>query len=947
VQAGSGGGGGGGGGGGFTAGTAGDAGGNGGGGINLDALGNLSVSGIITANGSSGGNGGNGGVRSGNAANWNCESCSNGDGGGANDCRDASQCSECTYYTWVWPGGAGGGAGGGSGGGIKLQSEGIMTITGNLQANGGNGGNAGHPWQSDAPCNAYAGAGAAGAGGVIKYEYNPCANNVFTPSALSVIAGTTGNGTDGNAGANTAGNGVIFNQLADIYYPGYAPFNAPSISSNQSVCPGGRLQNINSTSVSGGTGSYNYQWYYSTANPNGQVGTSGTPAANWYSLPNDVLPTLSADSISSISTTTYYQLLVQSGPCYVWSNVVTVAVQPSPSVAHVAATNATCSYDTNGTITITPSGGTPGYTYSADSGVTYQYSNVFNNLSAGPYYVFVRDTNSCTGTYADNAVVITSNPAIVQTDEVTNATCIGLHNGAIHVTASGGTSPYYYSLNGGGSQSASAFSNMAGAIYYVRVLDSKGCYNTQMVTVMDSEQLNTIVDSVKEVTCFGLSNGTISLATTGGTPPYLYSLNNGTYVAASAYTALAAGDYTVKLHDNRGCTDQYDFTILQPDLLILKTDTVINGTCSAGSILVSIGGGTEPYHFIWSNSDTARNLYNLATGHYTLSATDANGCSASLSDSVVSNAVFSAITSSTASSCFNQPEGSAQISVTGNTGPFSYAWDNGGSDSAITNVAAGNYTVTVNDINNCTQAFSVEVTEPGQIQTAFDIVSPDCSGGKNGAAGVTVTGGTPPYFYSWSNNGGTDSITQLSAGIYTLTITDSVQCSIVASVAISQPEPISISVSVTTASAGSANGSATIDSIAGGVAPYNIQWSSGQSGNTAANLPAGLDTVVVIDHNGCTKTQVVVIDITGISSVGSNNFAIYPNPTTSVLNIDIYQTKQESTINFKNVLGQTVLTRNTIAGHNEIDVSELAGGVYLVEVIQGSQKAVRQVVVSR
>ena len=193
LNAGSGGGGGGGGGGGYTAGTAGSSGGNGGGAVNLDATGNLVVSGTISANGTNGGDGGNGGVRSGTAANWNCTACSNGDGGGSNTCRDGSLCGICTYYTWGWPGGAGGGAGGGSGGGIKLQAQGVSTITGTLQVNGGNGGNAGRPWSTlDGSCNHYASGGGAGAGGVIKFVSNPCENNIFSPAAANANAGSPG-----------------------------------------------------------------------------------------------------------------------------------------------------------------------------------------------------------------------------------------------------------------------------------------------------------------------------------------------------------------------------------------------------------------------------------------------------------------------------------------------------------------------------------------------------------------------------------------------------------------------------------------------------------------------------------------------------------------------------------------------------------------------------------
>ena len=267
LNTGSGGGGGGGGGGGFSNGTAGGTGGTGGGAVNLDASGNLTVSGTISANGLTGGTGGNGGDRSGTAGDWNCTACSNGDGGGANTCRDASECGICTYYTWGWPGGAGGGAGGGSGGGIKLQAQGVFNLTGNLQANGGMGGNAGRPWSTlDGSCNHYASGGAGGGGGVIKYVFNPCENNTFSPASATVYAGSPGTGTDGNISTNTGNSGVILGPGSNITFAGYGQLTTPLASSSQTICSGSTPATLN-TIITGGTGPFTYQWVLVQFNP--------------------------------------------------------------------------------------------------------------------------------------------------------------------------------------------------------------------------------------------------------------------------------------------------------------------------------------------------------------------------------------------------------------------------------------------------------------------------------------------------------------------------------------------------------------------------------------------------------------------------------------------------------------------------------------------------------
>ena len=430
LSAGSGGGGGGGGGGGYTNGTGGNNGGYGGGAVNLNASANLTVSGVITANGVNGDVGGNGGIRSGNAANWNCETCNNNDGGGANDCRDASLCGICTSYTWGWPGGGGGGSGGGSGGGIKLQAIGITNITGALSANGGSGGNAGRPWQTlDGSCNNLAYAGGPGGGGIIKFVYNPCAPNVFTPASMQASAGGTGSNSDGNTATNTAQNGIIYDQNSNIYYSGYTLFTTPVVGTAQSVCSGTTASDLTSSGITGGTGSYTYQWYLSTSTGVGQIGSSPSPASGWNAVSGANGASLPSTLIGNLTTTTYYQLQVQSGPCYVWSNVVTISVNPAPVVANVVVTPVLCNGGSTGSITITASAGTPPYTYSSDGGNTYQTSNIIGSLAADTFDIYVKDANGCTTPYLLNPVTVSQPAVLTQTDVSTTSSCLNVSNG--------------------------------------------------------------------------------------------------------------------------------------------------------------------------------------------------------------------------------------------------------------------------------------------------------------------------------------------------------------------------------------------------------------------------------------------------------------------------------------------------------------------------------------
>ena len=1024
---GSGGGGGGGGGGGFTAGTVGGTGGSGGGTVNLNASGNLVMSGTITANGNSGGNGGNGGVRSGNAANWNCENCGNTNGGGASDCRNASDCGACTYYTWGWPGGAGAGAGGGSGGGIKLQATGGMNITGVLQANGGNGGNSGHPTAADASCNNYAAGGAAGGGGVIKYVYDPCANNVFTPSQIQATAGTPGLGTDGVASTNTGLAGVILNQQSNIYVPGFTPFTALTAYPNQVICGLGHTpaNALNTYAVSGGGGTYQYQWFYSNTNATGQTGAVATPATGWSAVSGGTASSLPAATMGVVNSTTYYQLQILSGPCATWSNVVTVLVDSIPTIASVTVGNVLCNGGSTGTITVNATGGDPGYTYSSDGGLLY--FNALTNLAQGSYNVYVKDTNNCSSAYASNPVTINQPPVLNFTDVVTNANCAGLSNGAVTISPTGGVSPYQYAINAGSNQQANTFSGLAAGNYLVLVTDANSCPDTATIAVGNAYVFTLSIDSQTNATCYGDSNATVTLAASGGIHPYSYSLT-GTTQASGYFTGLPQGYYVATATDSAGCPSQVNVQVSQAAQMLVQIDALVNIPCNnsaKGQVYVSPVGGSPTYAYLWSTGDTTQSDTSLVIGTYSVTITDAHACSASTTINITYDAAPSTtVTSADVTGCFGNTNGSAAVTATGGTAPLLYQWSNGATSTAITNIAGGTYIVTVSDLNYCNSIDTIVVNQPAQILANLDTIAPSCNGLSNGLAGVGPSGGTPgftvawstgsgadtivnlaagnysvtitdanncvtslsfalnqpaalnsslvsvndscygspngsaeftgtggtlPYTYAWSNGSTTGSVNNLTAGTYTVTLTDARQCSSTGSATITQPAQLQATTTSTNATGGQYNGSASISNIAGGVSPYNVRWSNGQVSNTISNLAGGSYIVVVTDANGCQLSDTVVVNaITGINMVdGDVSFSVYPNPGKTAFTVEMAQLNKETTLTMKDVLGQTIFNKTVVSLKTIIDLTNFAEGVYLIELSQGDNKTIKQVVVAK
>jgi putative NADPH-quinone reductase len=367
IDMGYGGGGAGGGGGGRYTGDDGGDGGNGGGAVSLVATGNLSFTGTINANGVAGAAGGNGSNNSSN--NHNCS---------AGDC---GSCDVCTSdETFARSGGAGGGAGGGSGGGIRLQAYGNMTLTGTLNARGGNGGSAGTPNTSNGTCHSNARGGAGGGGGRIKVILNPCATNNVNPTA-SVAAGNGGSG-------NLAGNsGAVGSYVNNIEHPSYTLLLAGDMNStDQAYCASNiNLTDIDADPSTGGAGTTAYQWYVSnTACGNPASGNVASPNAGWLGIvgatSEDLVVSQIQDGLTALgggNGTFCFQRRTQSGICHDWTTTVTIILGADPTIGTQPVATTTVNVgDTPPALSIAATGGVGTFTYQ-------WYSNAVNSASGG------------------------------------------------------------------------------------------------------------------------------------------------------------------------------------------------------------------------------------------------------------------------------------------------------------------------------------------------------------------------------------------------------------------------------------------------------------------------------------------------------------------------------------------------------------------------------------
>jgi hypothetical protein len=538
-------------------------------------------------------------------------------------------------------------------------------------------------------------------------------------------------------------------------------------------------------------------------------------------------------------------------------------------VSAVATTNVTCGGGSDGSATATAQGGNLPYTYNwTPSGGT---SAIATGLTAGTYTITLTDAIGCTKTAS---VTITQPPVLTTTTSTTTATCGG-SNGSAKATPAGGTTPYTYLWTPTGNTNQNATGLSAGT-YTVTVTDTKGCTVTATAVVSTSVSLTVTTSGIVNDKCNGGATGAATANTVGGTAPYTYNWVPGGNINATA-TGLTAGTYTVTVTDKNGCTGTATATITQPVLLTTTTSTT-PATCSSanGTATATPAGGTGAYTYAWvPGGATTATATGLTAGTYTVTVKDANACTVTASAIVTSTGGGMSVTVvNTPVKCNGGATGTATATPSGGTIPYTYAWTPGGATSATASgLTAGTYTITVTDKNGCTATASTIITQPVALTVTTAIVNVKCNGGATGSATATPSGGTVPYTYSWTPSGGTSATASgLTAGTYTITVTDKNGCTATASAIITQPSSLTSLTSTTPTTCGLNNGSATV-TPAGGTPAYIYSWApGGQTAATATGLSAGTYTSTVTDANGCTVTaSATVVNSGGGLSVTVTN----------------------------------------------------------------------------
>ncbi len=581
------------------------------------------------------------------------------------------------------------------------------------------------------------------------------------------------------------------------------------------VCQNGTQGSISLT-ITGGTPGYQYTWN------NGQF----------------------TEDIVNLNAGIYVGVVTDTNNC---SDTITVVItDPEAVFISGVATDVLCYSDATGAIDISLANGTPGYIYDWSNGAITQD---ITNLAAGGYFVDVYDTNGCGG--FSSFVILQPDTLVHLTAlNVTDILCFGDDMGAIDMEVAGGVVPYSYAWSN--LEITQDIQNLVSGIYSVVITDSNMCQIAFADTIFEPTDL-VLSETHVGILCYGDSTVSIDLTVVGGVSPYTYLWNTNDTI--QDLSNVLSGIYSVTVTDANGCTDTITVTFTEPTAPLSLTASLTTILCHGGdnaSIDLTAAGGTPGYTYLWNTSDTIPDLDTLIAGIYTVVATDLNGCVDTLLVDITEPDVLVA-TGITEPTCFGDTSAAIDLTVIGGELPYSYLWNNGASSEDLSNIGAGIYTVVVTDDNNC------QTTYTDTILVATDIVSDEthvnvlCFGQSTGSIDVITNGGVLPYSFEWSNSAVTQDIINISAGNYTLIVSDASNCTDTISVTISQPAS---GISVTAASFpvlcyGVNNGSIDLN-VSGGSPGYTYLWNTGDTIQDVTNLFAGTYSVLVTDTNGCT-----------------------------------------------------------------------------------------------
>lgn len=587
----------------------------------------------------------------------------------------------------------------------------------------------------------------------------------------------------------------------------------------------------------------------------GISGGNGNYTVGWESVTSD-LSVGEGETVRDLFAGTYRAIITDQEGCETVKEY--VVPQPhSPLTVQPLVTDVRCAGEGRGSIDLIVMGGTGPYTYAWSTGET---GRSLQNKPGGTYQVEVRDAKGC---FLTETIEILEPQPLQVLETVENVSCKFGSDGSIRLNISGGSGSYRVQWSNGLTGTEAA--GLRAGTYTVFVLDEKSCFESFTYVIEEPEETLSISANGSFELCGVGDVMELELAVVGGTAPYSFNWSNG--AETKDLYDIAPGDYTVLVTDAKGCIVEETFRVPSPSSPMnvqLEGKLAICSNDERGQISTHITGGAAPFSYLWSNGATTSSITDLGPGVYTVDVTDANGCWVSETieisrprDLNVSLEALKGV------SCFGGSDGSIQIGVFNDGGPYKVTWSHGVEDQLyVSNLPAGIYTVLVEDSLGCGTTVAYQIREPELLAFHEKVQNITCHGYDDGTISLDVRGGTPPYSYQWSNGATSSRITHLSPGSYSVIITDRMGCATGGEFAVAEPDPLDVEVSYSELLAchGDEDGYIHL-SITGGVQPYKVNWEDAAVQTQNRNgLAAGNYTVTVTDDNGCTNVVTVEIE---------------------------------------------------------------------------------------
>jgi gliding motility-associated-like protein len=591
-------------------------------------------------------------------------------------------------------------------------------------------------------------------------------------------------------------------------------------------------------------------------------------------------------SASPLAPGTYTTIITDALGCNI-DTTITISEPAALAIDGIVnTTDETCAVGgADGTASVNVIGGTPfpngtyTYTWTCCVGVD---ANSVNSIPSGAYVVTIEDTNGCE-VFAPFTINPPSPPMIVSFDSI-SVDCPTDTNGELTVNATEGNTPitaYSWTFPNGTNMNGQTISNLGSGTYTVTVTAADGCEAIDSATLYAPQQLMLVQSLPTPPDCFGEDTGTAAVQMSGGSMPYAYqwSANAGNSTNA-VVPNLFSGTYTVTVTDGNLCDQIIAELILEdPDSITIVFTDVMPASCfdqvvdCDGTATASASGGgttSNVYNYVWSSgeieADVTSTAIQLCQGFATVIVSDGAGCFNSDSIEIFTPPQLGLDPALNEPSCFGAADGSISVNGTGGLPIYTFEWGNGTTDITLANIPAGDYPVTVTDMNGCEFETMVPLGEPEVLVALLDTTGNiTCNGDADGFIQVDFTGGNgDPMTYTWTGGvSTTETASDLATGVYTITVSDVNGCSDEVSYNVTGPAPISAS--IPTPEPPICNGDQTILTVelpgppSGAPFTFSVDGGPPQMIGTAISVFAGNHVVIVTDASECTYTENIFI----------------------------------------------------------------------------------------